>query len=65
MKRKGTLPKMTKGETEETDEEFWQRVDPYGDRFAERIPWWKAIIALAAVAVCIIGAALAWHHLPH
>jgi hypothetical protein len=37
--------------SEQTDEEFWAENDPYGDRFAKRLPWWGCLIAATAAVL--------------
>jgi len=40
----------------ETDEEFLDRVDPYGDRFGTAIPWWGCLLLVFAVTAIIYTA---------
>ena len=37
----------------QTDEEFWAEQDPYGDRFATRVP--LKVFFLAAAAMALVG----------
>lgn len=51
-------------EPDETEEEFWARVDPYGDRLARPVPLWLALIVVIALIAAIIGGfAFVWRRL--
>ena len=35
------------------ESDFWQKHDPYGDRFAARIPWWGCVGFIIAAVVAL------------
>lgn len=42
---------------DESEEEFWARVDPYDDRLSRELPRWSCLVILAVLAG-VVGAAL-------
>jgi hypothetical protein len=41
---------------QQTDEDFWAENDPFGERFATRIPWWIDLVVVLAIGLGLFSA---------
>ncbi|MES2904890.1 MAG: hypothetical protein V4696_11950 [Pseudomonadota bacterium] len=49
---------QTEQQPDETDEEFWARVDPYDDRLSRELPRWSCVVFVAVLLALVVAAYL-------